>query len=82
MVSTTIFNFVLILISVSDLIKSLHKEGKIAMAGPLTNPVDGAVIVFDCDTDSDVEEFVAKDPYKKHGLVSSYSIREWSVVVG
>lgn len=30
----------------------------------------------------DIEDFVAADPYKQHGLVTSYSIKPYMVVVG
>jgi len=29
-----------------------------------------------------VEEFVAADPYVRHGLVTGWTIRDWDVVVG
>jgi len=50
------------------------------MGGAYAEPVDGAVIVFSCDSEKEVEEFVSKDPYHENGLVTEYSIREWTVV--
>jgi uncharacterized protein YciI len=29
-----------------------------------------------------VEQFVAKDPYVVHGLVTDWTIRPWNVVIG
>jgi len=51
------------------------------MGGAYAEPVDGAVIVFSCDSEKEVEEFVSKDPYHENGLVTEYSIREWTVVL-
>ncbi len=58
-----------------------HEEGKLVMAGAL-NPADGAVLVFNADSVAEVEEFARKDPYVVNGLVKSWRVREWTVVVG
>ncbi len=58
-----------------------QQMGVLIMAGAL-NPADKAVLVFQCDDESLVEEFVSRDPYIKNGLVTSWEIREWKVVVG
>jgi len=63
------------------LVRRLHAEGRIALAGAFT-PVDGALLVFRVDAPADVEAFVKADPYVQHGLVTSWRVREWSVVVG
>jgi uncharacterized protein YciI len=59
-----------------------HKRGELLMAGALTEPVDGAVFVFTTDDRSVVENFVARDPYVREGLVTSSRIRSWNVVIG
>lgn len=41
----------------------------------------GAAVHFECDDQQTVEEFVKNDPYFKNGLVPSYKIHEWTVVV-
>jgi len=51
------------------------------MAGALAEPVDGAVLVFTTDDRSVVEDFVAKDPYVREGLVTAWRIRPWNVVI-
>ena len=52
------------------------------MAGALQDPVDTGVFVFK-NVDKDfIEKFVQEDAYFKAGLVPSYSIRPWMVVVG
>jgi uncharacterized protein YciI len=63
------------------LVRKLHDEGRIVLAGAF-QPVDGALIVFRVGAPSEVEAFVKADPYVQSGLVTSWRIREWTVVVG
>lgn len=60
----------------------MHEQGVLLMAGALTEPVDGAVLVFTTDDRSVVENFAARDPYVRNGLVTSWRIRPWNVVLG
>lgn len=64
-----------------SLVRSAHDEGVLYMAGALADPVDGAVFVFSTDDRSVVEDFVTRDPYVREGLVTSWRIRAWNVVV-
>lgn len=64
------------------LVRKLHERGDLLMAGAWANPLDGAALVFRVDSPKAVEDFVAADPYVKHGLVTRWRIREWSVAVG
>ncbi|MYD28666.1 MAG: hypothetical protein F4X03_07120 [Dehalococcoidia bacterium] len=57
-------------------------RGEIEMAGAFADPVDGAAFVFTVADRSRVEAFVAADPYVANGLVPSWRIREWTVVIG
>lgn len=63
------------------LVRRLHAEGRIALAGAFT-PLDSSLLVFRADGPAEVEAFVKADPYVQHGLVTSWRIREWSLVVG
>lgn len=58
------------------------KRGELEMAGAFADPVDGAAFVFTVEGRGQVEDFVAADPYVANGLVTSWRIKEWSVVVG
>ncbi len=58
-----------------------YEQGKLIMAGAL-NPADGALLVFRGESPGVAEEFARKDPYVVNGLVKSWRVREWSVVVG
>ncbi len=58
-----------------------HRRGQLVLAGAF-QPPDGALLVFQANDVGDVEEFVRNDPYVKNGLVTSWRIREWTVVIG
>ena len=64
------------------LARAAHARGELVLGGALANPVDGAVLLFQCDSTAPIEAFVAADPYVKNGLVKSWRIREWTTVVG
>ncbi len=57
-------------------------RGELVMAGAFADPVDGAAFVFSVEERARVEAFVAADPYVANGLVPSWRIREWRVVIG
>ena len=58
-----------------------RRAGRLLMAGAF-DPPDGALLVFRADSAAAVEAFVARDPYVLNGLVTSWRIRPWTVVVG
>ena len=56
------------------------EEGKLLMAGALMEPTDGGVFVF---TEREAaERFAQEDPYMSAGLVPSWRVRDWNVVIG
>jgi hypothetical protein len=57
-------------------------RGELILGGALTEPVDGAVLLFKADSASTVEEFAKNDPYVRNGLVTSWRVRQWTTVVG
>ena len=59
-----------------------HERGELLLAGALADPPDGAVLVFAGDDASVAEAFAAADPYVRDGLVTTWRVREWTVVVG
>jgi uncharacterized protein len=61
---------------------SAQRLGFLVMAGAYADPVDGAAFVFRADDRVVVEQFVRDDPYVREGLVTSWSIRQWNVVIG
>ena len=64
------------------LAREAHRRGDLILAGALAEPPDRAVLIWRTDDRSVVERFAEDDPYVRRGLVSSWSIRLWTVVVG
>jgi uncharacterized protein len=64
------------------LARAAAERGEIVVGGALASPADRAIILFKGDSPAAAERFVAADPYVKNGLVKSWSIREWTTVVG
>jgi uncharacterized protein YciI len=63
------------------LAQEAHREGRLVLAGAY-DPAEGALLVFRTDDPAVVEAFVRHDPYVKNGLVKSWRVRRWNVVVG
>jgi uncharacterized protein YciI len=64
------------------LAEAAHERGELVMAGALSDPADRAVLVFRGDDASVPEAFAAADPYVREGLVRSWEVRPWTVVIG
>jgi len=64
------------------LAQAAQQRGELVLAGALADPPDRAILVFRADDASTAERFVGADPYVEHGLISAWSIRPWSVVIG
>jgi uncharacterized protein YciI len=56
-------------------------EGKLLLAGAF-DPPDGALLVFRCERREDVEAFAREDPYVRNGLVTRWTVKPWTVVIG
>lgn len=59
-----------------------HEKDELILGGVVTDPLDGAVLLFKADSPRIVEAFVQSDPYVKNGLVTDWRIRPWNTVVG
>lgn len=59
-------------------IARFHEAGKIAIAGALGDPPHAGLLAF--RDASDVEAFLAEDPYIEAGLVVRHTIEPWTVV--
>ena len=64
------------------LAEAAHERGELVMAGALAEPPDQAVLLFTADDGSAAEAFARADPYVREGLVSSWRVRPWTVVIG
>lgn len=56
-------------------------RGELVLAGAFADPVDGAALVFRGPDESVAARFARSDPYVKAGLVRSWWVRRWNVVV-
>ena len=63
------------------LARAAHERGELLLAGALPDPYDRALLVWTAPREV-VEQFVAKDPYVVHELVTGWTIRPWNVVIG
>lgn len=57
-------------------------QGELVLAGPLDDPVDGAVLLFQGDSPEVAARFAEADPYVRNGLVTRWRVRPWTTVVG
>jgi uncharacterized protein len=60
--------------------REAHSRNEIVLAGALAEPADSAMIVFRIP--GQAEAFAESDPYVLNGLVKSWRVRKWNVVVG
>lgn len=58
------------------------ENGSLIMAGALTDPLDGAVLLFKGNSPAVAEDFANNDPYVKNGLIVEWKVRPWIVVIG
>jgi uncharacterized protein YciI len=63
-------------------IREAHARGELRFAGALGETPDGALLVFRSDSPSVAENFAKNDPYVINGLITSWRVRPWTVVVG
>jgi uncharacterized protein YciI len=59
-----------------------HARGDLAMAGAFNEPPDTALLVWSTEDEDVVRRFAEADPYVLNGLVTSWQIRKWNVVIG
>ncbi|OJA22955.1 YciI-like protein [Burkholderia ubonensis] len=58
------------------------ERGELVLAGAFSDPTDQAVLVFEGDSAEVAESFARADPYVQNGLVKSWRVCPWRVVVG
>ncbi|MBL7968718.1 MAG: YciI family protein [Prolixibacteraceae bacterium] len=58
------------------------ENGELVLGGALSDPADGAVLVFKGESRTVAESFAQNDPYVKNGLIPEWNVREWNVVIG
>jgi uncharacterized protein len=59
-----------------------QERGELVLGGALADPPDGAVLLFQGEDERAVRAFAKNDPYVKSGLVTQWTVRSWTTVVG
>jgi uncharacterized protein len=59
-------------------IAAAKDDGRIVMAGPIGEPPNGGLIVFNARDAA--EEFARADPYVEAGLVTEWRVEPWTLV--
>ena len=62
------------------LAKEARERGELVMAGAYAD-ADGALLVFEGDSEEVARSFAESDPYVRKGLITKWWIKEWKVVV-
>ncbi|HEY6814224.1 MAG TPA: YciI-like protein [Croceibacterium sp.] len=63
------------------LARAAVERGELLLGGAL-DPPDRALLLFAGDDPGVAEAFARADPYVLNGLVTGWSVREWTTVVG
>ena len=64
-----------------QLARDAAARGELIMAGALGDP-PGAMLIFRAADRSVAETFATSDPYVTGGLVTRWTVRAWTVVIG
>jgi uncharacterized protein len=62
-----------------EYILGLKQRGQMAIAGPFTDD-SGGLLVYEAETQEEVENFIRQDPFFKEGVFLSWVIRGWKPV--
>ncbi|MBN7821299.1 YciI-like protein [Bowmanella yangjiangensis] len=65
-----------------QLAKAASARGELLAGGALSAPTDQAVLLFKAESAETVEDFARQDPYVRSGLVTSWQVRPWNIVIG
>jgi uncharacterized protein len=64
-----------------QLAEEARRNGELIMAGALADPADEALLVFQGESPEAATKFAERDPYVRHGLITDWKVREWTVVI-
>ena len=64
------------------LAREVNRRGDLVLEGALAEPPGRAVLIWRTDDRFVVERFAEGDLYVRKGLVTSWTIRTWTVVIG
>jgi uncharacterized protein len=57
-------------------------RGELLLGGAVGDPVEGAMLLFRCDSPELPSAFARADPYVLNGLVTRWRVEPWTTVVG
>ena len=58
------------------------ERGEIVLGGAVGDPIESAIILFDCASPDVPAAFAKSDPYVCNGVVKSWRVVPWHTVVG
>src|SRR5258708_4112584 len=64
------------------LAREAHARGELMLAGALADPADGALLIFQGESPAAAEAFARQDPHVENGLLTTWKVRNPTVVVG
>jgi uncharacterized protein len=62
-----------------EYLMGLRKDGKAAMAGPFTDD-SGGLLIYEAESQEQVEEMIKADPFGQGGVFVSWTIRPWNLL--
>ncbi|MBN1446418.1 MAG: YciI family protein [Bacteroidetes bacterium] len=62
--------------------RAAYERGELLLAGAFADPPDMALLVFKDTDPAVIEEFARGDVYVRNGVVTSWEVRPWTVVIG
>jgi uncharacterized protein YciI len=60
----------------------LTERGQLALSGPFVGGEDGALLIFEADTEEAARALTDADPFVIEGFVADVSVREWQTAAG
>ncbi len=64
------------------LARAANERGELVLGGAYGDTPAQGVLVWHTPDEKTVEAFVERDPYVRSGVVASWRIRPWNVVIG
>lgn len=62
-----------------EYLASLKDAGKLVTSGPFVDD-SGALIIYEAESEAEVNEMIEHDPFHEAGVFSTYLVRPWEQV--
>ena len=62
-----------------EYLTSLMSRDKLVISGPFTDD-KGGLLVYEADSEDEVDKMIREDPFAIHGVFVSWEIRPWNVI--